>query len=162
MNKYTDVEIAEDFANMALNEILIKYFDTNIKHSMSFSWQSMWSKWQQEYVVPAYDVKRKKEFFKNFEISEHSSFSFEEMKNTYKELVDIQIFDDDIMKFIGFMAGSGFFKDKDVCIWIESLNWQSHRKVPLKFSISLLELAGLENGQNLIRSNLILHDWWKR
>jgi len=68
--------------------------------------------------------------------------------------------EDEIKKFLGLMAGTGFFKDISIHHWLNSLNWQSNN-VMTKFKKSFLEISFMKNGQNYIKSVLVLHSWWR-
>ncbi|MEM6319984.1 MAG: hypothetical protein AAF960_20090 [Bacteroidota bacterium] len=161
MKRYTPKEFLKDFKDLPMEEILSKYYDKSVVFSDSFNWQYTWSNWMSNYVNPAYHKNSRLEFLKNFGLKEEGGFNFDDMEKTYLVLKDYPLLEEDVKKFLGVMAGTGFFKETTVSHWIKSLDWQSSRRVNDKFRKSFLEIAKVKNGQNYIKSTLVLHDWWR-
>lgn len=163
VTKWQAREISKDVKAMPFNQFLDKYFKIEDSNKWSIDWYSRWLNWLEEYVFPAYDPSRRAEFVANFGLVDESKFDFVKMAALHSELQELRLFPEDIERFLGFMAGTGFFKGITLTEWLDSINWSRKYAVPEGgINKTPLELIRLRNGDNFLRANLTLIDWWRR
>ena len=90
-----------------------------------------------------------------------NAFNFSEMERFYKE-EDLSMFDEDIQKFISFMAGDRFFEENNLTLneWIK-LDTFINPKKDYKQDVTLLRALEYDGGMNYIRKQLVNLHWWK-
>jgi len=87
------------------------------------------------------------------------AYDFEKYIATYKKLNSMTVFDEDINKFIAFMAGEGFFDRYSISLedWLQrKINPESSNDV-----YTLVDINSLKFGTNYIKSYLAELDFWK-
>jgi hypothetical protein len=86
-----------------------------------------WLRWYALYIEPAFDEMRHDEMIKNFGYLKKELHDFREQYVFYKHLKEDKRLTDDIRKFIGFMAGVGFFDKYHMSLdqWFEMKNWHN-------------------------------------
>jgi hypothetical protein len=86
-------------------------------------------------------------------------FDYQKMKKVYDEIkIDLGFFDDDILKFIAFIAALGYFERIGNPSWYVWLNARDLNR-PLEEcgeynGLSIIEVMGLKYGTNAIKNSL--------
>ena len=124
-----------------------------------------WNEQMINHVDLAFDKNRHEEFLKLWTFKA-PFFSFERMYNFYDNLKHDTRFDDDIKRFMAFMAGDGYFErigKPDFETWIRAQNfdWPFKEDDGNPKVRGLLEHAEIKNGMNAIRYKLLCSTWWK-
>lgn len=90
-------------------------------------------------------------------------FDFQEMESTFEELKKKKEFEDDIMLYISFLAGDGFFKTYHITIeqWYTMKNWASPGIEPNSKTRTINELKLMPYGINYLRTRLADLNWWR-
>ena len=161
--EWTVAEIVRDSETMPFDEYLKKYYNKEESVKLGIDWNLFWASWISDFVAPAFDPSRRSEFVKNFGLVDESKFDFARMAAFHAEIHEFHLFPEDVERFIGFMAGTGFFKGITLTEWLNSTNWQRKYVVPENgLKKTPLEIINLPNGDNFLRANLTLLDWWRR
>ncbi|HRD80127.1 MAG TPA: hypothetical protein PLL53_05150 [Saprospiraceae bacterium] len=163
-DKKWDIEqMRNDLNTLSFEAYLLKYYKSEDSTQKSIDWNLFWARWMSQYVDPAFDPSRRAEFVKNFGLVDEGKFDFTKMEAIHSEIQELCLFPPDIERFIGFMAGTGFFKSMALTEWLNAINWQRKYVVPDKgLNKTPLEIISLHNGDNFLRANLTLLDWWRR
>ena len=121
---------------------------------------SDWNLWMSDTVNKAWEEKSRIEF-QNSWGERMNAFNFSEMERFYKE-EDLSMFDEDIQKFISFMAGDRFFEENNLTLneWIK-LDTFTNPKKDYKQDVTLLRALEYDGGMNYIRMQLVNLHWWK-
>jgi len=87
------------------------------------------------------------------------AYDFEKYEATYSKLNTMALFDDDINRFIAFMAGEGFFNKYDISLegWLQTkMNPDGNDRI-----YTIVDVSILKCGVNYIKSYLAELDFWK-
>lgn len=161
--KWTISEMMADYDSLSFEEYIKKYYNQEDSRRRSVDWHYRWTKWMTDYVTPAFAPSRRAEFVKNFGLVDESKFDFDKMSTIHLEIKQFHLFSSDIEQFIGFLAGTGFFKELSLIDWLQSTNWQRKKVTSADhLNRTLVEIAKMVNGENFLRANLTLLDWWRR
>jgi hypothetical protein len=89
-------------------------------------------------------------------------FDFKRMRSVLDELRQKNEFDDDILIYIAFLAGDGFFKHYKITIdqWLAMPNWFNPGKRPHPRSQTIRYINNLPKGSQYLRYQLGQMDWW--
>ena len=145
MNKY----IKTYNALLSLEEFLELYYPKTYD-----SWYEF-----QKNVNDAFNIKTKEEydvFLKEFWVQK---LDCKYMKEFYEKIkIELNFFDDDILRFIAFIAGLGYFQkigNPSLDIWLNAKDLHHpFDKYEEYEGFSLLEVLNLKNGDNAIRNTL--------
>lgn len=150
--------MVEDSQSLPLEEYLYKYYSKYENDSLKFNY---WNKTMKESIDPCYNEELRDETLKKkWKFTDVKFFKLDKMNFIYAELASQGYFPDDINRFIGVMAGLGFFDSITLSSWLNSKNWSNNINIEEGTWYSLLEIAKVKYGDNLIRSNLTILKWW--
>jgi hypothetical protein len=126
---------------------------------------STWEIWQAKYIEPAFDESRHEEMIKNFGYVSIDKHDFKSQYAIYNQLKEDNRLDDETVKFIGFMAGAGFFEKLNINLeeWFDVDNWSA----PLLFPdnnkrMSINDILSYTYGLNYLKVNLPQMSFWNR
>jgi len=142
-----------DRYHLSVKNFFSKYYDkTNLKD---------WDLWMNNSIYKAWDGNKRLEFLKDWG-ERMKYFDFSEMVRFYKE-EDLSGFDEDVKKFISFLAGDGFFKKNKISLesWIKSKNFTNPIK-DYEQDVTISQALHLKGGMNYIRKQLINLHWWRQ
>lgn len=124
---------------------------------------SVWRKWIEKYINPAFDPYEHEVMIKNFGYSSLDNFNFSEQYNVYNELENEKRLDEETRRFIGFLGGAGFFKrfNLEVINWFNIPNWYHPYWKP-DGQKTLNEILDFKYGLNYIKIQFIGMPFWKR
>lgn len=124
---------------------------------------STWEIWHKKYIGPAFDEKRHDEMIRNFGYVKKEFHDFKAQYEVFNQLANDDRLDDEISKFIGFMAGVGFFKRYEVTVeqWFDMLNW-SHPEHERDEGRTINEILKYRYGFNHLKANLLQMPYWRR
>ncbi len=122
-----------------------------------------WERWKNKYITPAFDENRHYEMIKNFGYADKKFYDFDAQNKFYEQLKNDERIDDDIKQFIGFLAGTGFFKKYNLTLdqWFAMKNW-ANPYVPNEKGMTINEILNYKYGNNLLRTNLPILNYWRR
>ena len=120
-----------------------------------------WNYWMNNTINKAWEESKRLEFLKNWG-ERMKYFDFSEMERFYKD-ENLSDFDEDIRKFISFLAGDGFFKKNKINIenWITAKNFTNPIK-NYEQDVTISQALHLKGGMNYIRKQLINLHWWRQ
>lgn len=124
-----------------------------------------WKRWQQKYIEPYFDESRHEEMIKNFGYVSINRHDFKIQYAMYDKLKDDNRLDDEIKKFISFMAGVGFFKQYAINLeeWFKIENWgNTASKLEDWKRRTINDVLSYEYGINFLKSDLPHISFWKR
>lgn len=145
-----------DSVFMPFGEYLEKYYSSpELK-----SWDRMYSR----NVEPAFDEKRQDEMIKNFGYVKKEYHNFDEQYKVYNKLKNDDRLPADVKKFIGFMAGIGFFKRYNITLdeWLSIKNWSNPYINNVEDGHTINEILNYPYGINFLKSNLPQIPFWNR
>lgn len=144
-----------DSINLPFDEYLKKYY-TNPDIST-------FELWQKKYIEAAFDIKRHNEMIKNFGYTDIKYYDFDKQYDFYENLKKDNRLDESIRKFIGFMAGTGFFLKNNLTVeaWFSIKNW-SNLNIEIEDGRTINEILNFSNGKNYLKTILPQLDYWKR
>lgn len=115
-----------------------------------------------EIVEKAFNTDKREDFLKKNAFRK-KSFNFNLMEDYYKNIKDDIRFEEDIKKFISYLAGDGFFEsinNPSFETWIRSENVDMVVNRDKK-EHSIFEHINLEYGMNAIRSKIVNSNWFQ-
>ncbi len=120
-----------------------------------------WIYWMNSNIDAAWTIERRKELRSSWG-ERMANFDFDKMMNFFNQ-EDLSPFDDDIKKFISFLAGDSFFETNRISYneWLAVKNFTN----PLKGyaqDVTIEEALKLKGGMNYIRKQLVNLHWWRR
>jgi len=144
-----------DYVFLPFHEYLEKYYSTPDL--------STWEIWQGKYIEPAFDENRHDEMVKNFGYVKKDFHDFSAQYEVFNHLAYDNRLDDETRKFIGFMAGVGFFKRYDINVeeWFDMLNW-SHPEHAMEEGKTINEILKYPCGDNMFKVSLPQMPFWRR
>jgi len=124
---------------------------------------SLWDKWMNNYVEPAYKVEKQKEMEKSFGYVSMDGHNFNIQNKVYQDLKNAHL-PDDISKYIGFMGGNGFFEKHRISLdnWLQIKSWKNPIEKNTFPELSIEQLVQFEAGLNYLRVMLPQLPYWKR
>ncbi|WP_411029860.1 hypothetical protein [Spongiimicrobium sp. 3-5] len=128
------------------------YFEADLKD---------WDRWMNNTINKAWNKNHRAEFLQSWG-ERMKYFDFLEMERFYKE-ENLSKFDEDVKKFVSFLAGDGFFYKNKITLesWITSKNFTN----PIKNheqDIRISQALSLKGGMNYIRIQLANLHWWRQ
>lgn len=140
-----------DRENLLLKEYIAKYY--------SEIDLTGWNFWMNNTINKAWDKDLRDNFISAWG-ERMKNFDFEKMELFYNT-EDLSDFDEDVKKFLSFLAGDGFFEKHKISFskWITTLNFTNPHK-NYSQDVTILEALNLHGGMNYIRSQLINLTWW--
>ncbi|NJM14258.1 MAG: hypothetical protein HC896_01735 [Bacteroidales bacterium] len=120
-----------------------------------------WKYWMTDNIRPAWEREKRKEFLAKWG-ERMKFFDFAKMENFYEKR-DLSGFDEDVKKFVAFLAGDGFFDKNNLTFedWINSKNFTNPLK-DYEQDVTIKEALSLKGGMNYIRKQLINLHWWRQ
>jgi hypothetical protein len=114
----------------------------------------------QKYVNDAFNIQTHGDyeaFLKAFYVSR---FDYEKMKEFYKKIkIDLSFFDDDILRYIAFIEGLGYFEkigNPSLDVWLNAVDFNRPFKQYGEYDgFSIMEVVYLKYGGNAIRNQLL-------
>lgn len=90
-------------------------------------------------------------------------YNFEKLHSTFDNLKTLNLLNDDLNKFIAFMAGEGFFEKYEISTyeWLNSKKWKSPDVDCSENCYSIFEILTLKNGLNYVKVSLAELNFWK-
>lgn len=153
----------EDFCNLPIKSYLEKYYNT-----MDIYSNEVWEKIMQNLIYPSYDEYRWLEMIYVFGYKSIDNHNFKGQYEVYEMLKEDKRLDEDLRKFIGFMAGNHFF-EKNLCNcteWFSSYYWTRPdliEKYPqYRLNHTINDVLELNYGKNYLKSVFPTLNWWKR
>lgn len=124
---------------------------------------SAWEIWQKKYVEPAYEESRHDEMVKNFGYVKKEFHDFNAQYEIINHLANDNRLDDETRKFVGFMAGVGFFRRYEITVeqWFAMLNW-SHPEHERDEGRTINGILQYTYGINLLKADLPQIPFWRR
>lgn len=146
---------------MNFKDYLIKYY-FNLEKMQKISWE-YWLQWYQRCIEPAFDENRHDEMIKNYGYVDKKYYDFHIQNETYMKLKQTGKIPDEINKFIGFMAGTGFFKRYNISVeqWLNMKNWQNPY-VENDNGKTINEILSYKYGINYLKVLLPQMPYWDR
>lgn len=122
-----------------------------------------WERWKSRYIEPAFNKNRHDEMIKNFGYVDKKYYDFDSQNKLYEQLKNDERIDGDIKQFMAFMAGTGFFKKNNLTLdlWFAMKNW-ANPYVPSEDGMTINEILNYKYGDNLLRTNLPILNYWRR
>lgn len=122
-----------------------------------------WDRWIEKYVEPAYSISRHMEMVKNFGYVSLEKHDFNEQNRVYSALTNEKRLDEPTKKFIGFLAGTGFFKYCNISLidWFNMANW-NNPQVKVGNGKAINELLEYDKGLVCFKLDLLEMPFWKR
>ena len=155
----------EDADRLPLDEYIAKYYCNPEVPAGRHDWKARWDSWMSKFVDPLYDEATREGALRAFGYKDVSKFGLSDTEDVYAEVAALGAFSRDVARFVGFMAGNGFFdRGWELDEWLRAKNWSAppHRKVPRDNGVSPLGLTELTCGENYLRANLTLLPFWHR
>jgi hypothetical protein len=123
-----------------------------------------WERWKNKYVELAFDKKRHAEMIKNFGYAEKKYYDFDVQNEFYSELINDERISNDTKKFIGFLAGAGFFRKYNLTIeqWFDMKNWSNPYLEEAVDGRTINEILKYSFGENYIKTSLTQLPFWNR
>jgi len=120
-----------------------------------------WNYWMNNTINKAWEESKRSEFLKDWG-ERMKYFDFSEMERFYKE-EGLSDFDEDVRKFISFLAGDGFFNKNKISLesWISSKNFTNPIK-DYEQDVTVSQALHLKGGMNYIRKQLVNLHWWRQ
>ena len=148
--------------DLTLKDYLSKYF----KEIQPYD-KEVWLKVINKLIDPSFDENRYDEMVYVFGYTSKDKHDFKKQYQFYKELEKDKRIDEEIKKFIGFMAGNHFF-DKyifDINEWFNSYYWTrpdltGNTDYKMKYTIN--DILNLPYGLNYLKTILPQLNYWKR
>ncbi|TRX33229.1 hypothetical protein FNW52_15840 [Flavobacterium sp. ZT3R18] len=136
-------------------EYLKKYY-----HNPNFK---EWERWYQKYIEPAFDLKRHHEMIKNFGYVSIDKHDFITQYEVYSQLKSDERLDEETKKYVGFLAGAGFFNQFNLSVerWFKINNWQNPN-IKNEESKTLNEILNYPYGINYFKTLLTQMPFWRR
>lgn len=144
-----------DSYTLPFNEYLTKYYSNPDL--------TKWNRWMNKYIEPAFDENRSEEMIKNFGYVSIDKHDFKAQNEIYNQLKTENRLDEQTRKFIGFLAGYGFFKKWNLSIkgWFMMINWHNPY-YDITDQKSINQILDYENGLNYLKNQLPEIPFWKR
>ena len=123
-----------------------------------------WERFKTRYVEPAFEEERYEEMIKNFGYVSIDKHNFEAQYEIYNQLKNNDRLDDETKKFIGFMAGNGFFNKRyNISLeqWFNARNW-GNLNIESEDGRTINELLTYNYGLNYCKVNLPHMNYWRR
>jgi hypothetical protein len=120
-----------------------------------------WNYWMNNTINKCWDKKERSKFLSEWG-ERMKLFNFEEMERIYNE-ESLSDYDEDVRKFIAFLAGDGFFEKNKVSLdnWVESKKFANPIK-EYEQDVTISQALKLKGGMNYIRKQLVNLHWWKQ
>ena len=120
-----------------------------------------WDYWMNNTINNAWKESKRLEFLKDWG-ERMKYFDFSEMERFYKE-ENLSDFDEDVRKFISFLAGDGFFSKNKISLesWMSSKNFTNPLK-DYEQDVTVYQALHLKGGMNYIRKQLVNLHWWRQ
>lgn len=162
-NKVKILQKSDDRRELPFNQYLLKHHQRLDKFT-----QLLWTDWLSKYVEPAFDENRHQEMVKNFGYTSVGKHDFQKQSTFYNELKADDRVDEEIRKFIGFMAGSHFF-DKYITTlheWFNSKYWArpdlADQYPEHQSDHTINEILEIPYGLNYLKEVLLGLNHWRR
>jgi hypothetical protein len=119
-----------------------------------------WDYWIANNINLAWNKANRADFLENWG-ERMKFFDFDKMERFYEEK-DLSVFDEDIKKFIAFLAGDSFFEGNKITFenWLTVKNFTNPLK-DYEQDITIKEALKIKGGMNYIRKQLINLHWWR-
>ena len=142
-----------DKLNLSLEDYIEKYY-SNID-------LSGWDYWKETAINLVFDKSKRKDFKIRWGMR-MISFDFEKME-IYLVRKELMVFEEDIRKFIAFLAGDGFFDEHAISLddWLHKKNFTDPKR-DFELELSILQALEFKGGLNYIRKQLMNLQWWRR
>lgn len=143
-----------DSVHMSFSDYLKKYYrNPNLE---------AWERWQEKYIRYAYDENRYVELIERFGYVNIEKHNLESQNRIYQELKSDKRLDEEIRKFIGFMAGTNFFSNHKITVseWFKMKNWANPYRENGERTID--DILNHKFGINFIKVGLPHLDHWRR
>ncbi|MRJ08994.1 hypothetical protein EDL99_08995 [Ornithobacterium rhinotracheale] len=151
-----------------------KESDLTLKEYLSNSFKEMppynkevWLRVINKLIEPSFDERRYDEMVYVFGYLSKDDHDFEKQYKFYDELKNEKRLDEESKKFIGFMAGVGFFKQYEMNLeeWFNSYYWtrpdlQGNVNYKMKYTIN--DILNLSHGLNYFKTILPQLNYWRR
>ncbi|PVX44448.1 hypothetical protein C8C85_0182 [Flavobacterium sp. 103] len=123
-----------------------------------------WERWKNKYIELAFDKKRHDEMIKNFGYAEKKYYDFVVQNKFYLELINEDRIGNDTKKFIGFLAGAGFFRKYNLTLkqWFDMKNWSNPNFEEAEDGKAINEILNYSYGENYIKTSLPHLPFWNR
>ncbi|MBP7808115.1 MAG: hypothetical protein KA163_02370 [Bacteroidia bacterium] len=123
-----------------------------------------WERWYNKYIEPAFDPNRHSEMIKNFGYISDSIHDFTAQSEVFNDLKSDARLTEEIRQFIGFMAGSGFFKRYNLSLneWFNMKNWSNPYTKDIENGMSINEILNCKYGINYFKISLTQMPHWNR
>jgi hypothetical protein len=122
---------------------------------------SGWDLWMNDTINKIWDKNQREDFLKSWG-ERMVDFNFLEMERFYRD-EDLSLFDEDVKKFISFLAGDGFFKTNKISFksWVDSKKFTNPIKDFIQ-DVTINQALELKGGMNYIRKQLVNLHWWRQ
>lgn len=105
---------------------------------------------------------KNEEFIRKWCGGKKEAFDFDLFVAAKKELMSRTFLSEDLSIVFALMAGTGMFTDVDTILgWTQSKDWLSDPQPCAENCYSILELIGMERGENYIKANISRLSFWK-
>lgn len=121
-----------------------------------------WNYWMNNTINKAWEKSKRLEFLKDWG-ERMKYFDFSEMERFYKE-EDLSDFDEDVKKFISFLAGDGFFLKNKISFseWLSIRNFTNPYNSSDQHEINISQFLKISGGMNYLREQLTGLSWWRQ
>ena len=144
-----------DSRTLSIKDFLLKYYS-----DCDFT---QWDRWISKFVDPAFDKQRYDEMIRNFGYVSIEKHEFITQYQFYELAKEDGRLDVDVAKFIGFLAGTGFFDKWSLTLdeWFNIPNWSNPYNNILE-SCSINSLLKHRFGLDCFKLGLLEMPHWKR
>ena len=147
-----------DSVYMPFEQYLEKYYNV-----LNPKQKTKWDRWYIRYIEPAFEESRHAEMIKNFGYVSIDKHNFKVQSDIYQQLEQENRMDDETKKFIGFLAGAGFFEQWKLTLkdWMNNNNWYNPY-LNTQNQKTINEILNYQNGLNYLKTQLPEMPFWKR